>query len=94
MLSKKHLYAAGLLLVAGVLGWQAAPGQTGDKKKKGGRPGEIITPAAKGERHKDSLKVGHAAPDFTLPLLHEKKEVTLSCFREMHPVVLIFGSYT
>lgn len=61
---------------------------------KGGRPGEVITPAAKGERKKDTLKVGDAAPDFTLPDLTGTKEVTLSSFRGRRPVVLIFASYT
>ncbi len=60
----------------------------------GGRPGEVITPAAKGERQTDKLKVGDPAPDFTLPLLSDKGQVTLSSFQEKKPVVLIFASYT
>lgn len=63
-------------------------------KRGGGRPGEIITPAAKGERHKDRLKVGDPAPDFTLPTLKGDDEVTLSSFQGKKPVVLIFASYT
>lgn len=63
-------------------------------KGKGGRPGEVITPAAKGERLKDRLKVGDAAPDFTLPLVTGKGEVKLSSFQGKRPVVLIFASYT
>ena len=35
--------------------------------RRGGRLGEIITPAAKGERFGDTLAVGDEAPDFTLP---------------------------
>lgn len=63
--------------------------QPADRKR-----GEVITPAAKGERHQDTLAVGDMAPDFTLPDLSGKKEVTLSSFRGQRPVVLIFASYT
>jgi acetyl esterase/lipase len=62
--------------------------------KKGGRTGEVNTPPAKGERIADTLKVGDPAPDFTLPLVKGKGEVTLSSFRGKRPVVLIFASYT
>jgi hypothetical protein len=62
--------------------------------KRGGRPGEVITPAARGERLPDRLKVGDAAPDFTLSLLGGKGKVTLSDFKGHKPVVLIFASYT
>lgn len=61
---------------------------------RGGKPGEVITAAAKGERIEVKLKVGDAAPDFTLPLLDGKSKVTLSSFRDKQPVVLIFASYT
>jgi len=72
-----------------------AEGQnTPAKKNKGGRPGEIITPAAKGERIKTDLKVGDAAPAFSLPRLKADGEVHLSSFKDKKPVVLIFGSYT
>jgi hypothetical protein len=64
------------------------------KNRKGGRPGEIITPAAKAERHKDSLRVGDVAPNFTLPDKSGKAHVTLSDFRGKKPVVLVFASYT
>lgn len=37
---------------------------------------------------------GDAAPDFTLRLLDSKDTVTLSSFRRVQPVVLVFGSYT
>src|SRR5437764_13806434 len=43
--------------------------QTGD--------GEVNTPAAKGERLPDRLKVGDAAPDFTLADLSGKQKLTL-----------------
>src|SRR5687767_2759549 len=36
---------------------------------RGGRPGEVITPAAKGERIEEKLEVGDEAPDFTLPFV-------------------------
>lgn len=61
---------------------------------RGGRPGEVITPAAKGERHDDKLQVGDVAPDFTLPLVSGGGEVTLSALQAKRPVVLIFASYT
>lgn len=62
--------------------------------RRGGRPGEIITPAAKGERLKDTLEVGDEAPDFTLPAPDGKIEVKLSSFRGKRPVVLVFTSFT
>ncbi len=64
------------------------PGRPGD------RPGELITPAAPGERKDDKLRVGDEAPDFTLPDPSGKREVTLSSFRGQKPVVLVFASYT
>jgi hypothetical protein len=62
--------------------------------RPGGRPGEIITPAAPGERIKNRLKVGDLAPDFTLPAAEGKRSVQLSSFQGKRPVVLIFASYT
>ena len=59
-----------------------------------GRPGEVNTPPARGERKPDTLRVGDPAPDFTLPDPTGKDTVTLSSFRGKKPVVLIFGSYT
>jgi len=38
--------------------------------------------------------VGDPAPDFTLPSLDKKSEVTLASLRGSKPVVLVFGSYT
>lgn len=61
--------------------------------KPAARPGEVITPAAKGERKTDQLQVGDVAPDFTLPRLSGKGKVTLAGL-EGKPVVLIFASYT
>ena len=40
------------------------------------------------------LKVGDPAPDFTLPLLHGDRTITLSHETRQKPVVLIFGSFT
>ena len=62
--------------------------------KDGRRRGEVITPAAKGERQQDQLRVGDEAPDFTLPDKTGKREIALSSFRDQKPVVLIFASYT
>ena len=39
-------------------------------------------------------RVDQMAPDFTLPRHHGKGTITLSEFRGMKPVVLIFGSFT
>jgi hypothetical protein len=41
-----------------------------------------------------ALHEGDQAPDFTLPLLHRDRNVTLSSEYRQKPVVLIFGSYT
>ena len=41
-----------------------------------------------------ALHEGDEAPDFTLPLLHGDRPVTLSTEYRQKPVVLIFGSYT
>ena len=41
-----------------------------------------------------SLSEGQPAPDFTLPTLDTKAQVTLSSHRGQRPVVLVFGSYT
>ena len=41
-----------------------------------------------------TLKVGDAAPDFSLPTADKKSEVRLSSLRGRLPVVLVFGSYT
>ena len=40
------------------------------------------------------LRPGALAPDFSLPLLHGHRMVTLSDEYRRKPVVLIFGSYT
>lgn len=71
---------------------QKARSRRGGSSSK--RPGEVITPAAKGERQDDKLKVGDDAPDFTLSDPHGKRKVTLSDFEGKRPVILIFGSYT
>jgi len=76
---------AGALLIVAVQ--DPAAGQKG-------LPGEKFTPPAAGERQPDRLKVGDAAPDFTLADPTGKKETKLSGLRGTKPVVLIFGSCT
>jgi hypothetical protein len=83
------LFPLALLVLAFVSGLGAQE----PAKPSPGR-GEIITPPAKGARPVDKLKAGDPAPDFTLPDLTGKKQVTLSSFRGKKPVVLIFGSIT
>jgi hypothetical protein len=41
-----------------------------------------------------ALRLGDAAPDFTLPTADKKSEMHLATFRGRMPVVLVFGSYT
>lgn len=41
-----------------------------------------------------TLQPGDTAPDFSLPLLHGDRTVTLSQEYRQKPVVLVFGSYT
>src|SRR5712692_225032 len=67
------------------------PGDESPPKKKAGRPGEVVTPAAKGERIKDRLRVNDPAPDFTLAELTGERTTTLSSFRGKRPVVLVFA---
>lgn len=64
------------------------------RKRAGTREGEVITKAAHSERHDDTLREGQDAPDFTLPDLGGKGEITLSDYRGKQPVVLVFGSIT
>lgn len=84
---RRHVILFAVVLAVG-------PSLNGQGKKPGGKPGEINTPPAKGERKMDSLKAGDVAPDFTLPRLGDKGEARLSDFKGKRPVVLIFGSYT
>ena len=86
-----------LVILTGESAGQGMPGksQTPPKKtKKGGRPGEIITPAAKGERKTDTLRVGDPAPNFSLPVVKGDDEICIADFRGQKPVVLVFASYT
>ena len=76
--------------VCGLFLWSG----TSDAQKAGLKPGETNTPPAKGERLPDKVKVGDAAPDFTLADPTGKKMTTLSSFKGKKPVVMIFGSYT
>jgi hypothetical protein len=50
-------------------------------------------PAAQ-DRREGSLRVGDAAVDFTLAPRDGGAPVTLSAFRGVKPVALVFGSYT
>lgn len=83
-----------LLLVSDRLERFLAGKGPGPLGRPGARPGEVITPAAKGERQTDRLNVGDLAPDFTLPEVTGKRTVALSSFKGKRPVVLIFASYT
>ncbi|MCI0462350.1 MAG: redoxin domain-containing protein [Gemmataceae bacterium] len=82
------------LVIASTQGPAVAQEQKPQPKKKGARPGEVITPAAKSERIKNNLKANDPAPDFTLSDPKGTRTVKLSDFRGKRPVVLIFGSYT
>ena len=41
-----------------------------------------------------NARVGDMAPDFELPTVDRKSQVSLASFRGQRPVVLVFGSYT
>jgi hypothetical protein len=41
-----------------------------------------------------TTRVGEMAPDFVLPTVDRKSQVSLASFRGQRPVVLVFGSYT
>jgi hypothetical protein len=84
------LVSAATFLLSSLL----VPASAQQAKKKFGAPGEINTPPARGERAMDTLRVGDAAPDFTLPSVTGEGSVKLSSFKGKKPVVLIFGSYT
>ena len=43
---------------------------------------------------KGQLRIGNAAPDFSLETNNHKERITLSTMRGEKPVVLVFGSYT
>ncbi len=45
-------------------------------------------------RGEGTLKVGDEAPDFTLRKSKSDESITLSKFRGVRPVALLFGSYT
>jgi hypothetical protein len=56
----------------------------------GGLPAQRMWLWARG----GTLSEGQTAPDFTLPTLDTRSQVTLSSHRGERPVVLVFGSYT
>jgi hypothetical protein len=41
-----------------------------------------------------TARVGDMAPEFVLPTVDRKTQVSLASFRGQRPVVLVFGSYT
>jgi hypothetical protein len=41
-----------------------------------------------------ATRVGEMAPEFVLPTVDRKAQVSLASFRGQRPVVLVFGSYT
>ena len=49
---------------------------------------------ARAEDGVQDLQIGDPAPDFTLPVLHGERVVTLSNEYRQKPVVLVFGRYT
>lgn len=69
-------------------------GAAGQPDSGRGAPGAGAGAAAQQGPREGSLKVGDAAPDFTLSDREGKKTVRLSAFQGKRPVVLIFGSYT
>lgn len=53
-------------------------------------PFEPMWNAARG----GTTRVGDMAPEFVLPTVDRKSQVSLASFRGQRPVVLVFGSYT
>ncbi len=86
---------AGTWLLAGAVVLTAGAETTGaaDRDKRQRPDGAVKAKAAKGEKYRDTLKVGDFAPDFTLPEL-SGKQVTLSNSGGKKPAVLVFGSCT
>jgi hypothetical protein len=91
---------ASLILIAGLCLLQTAAlaaaqeQQPQRKGKRRDRPGEFTAKAAREERLPEKLKVGDAAPDFTLANPTGEREVTLSAAQGKRPIVLVFGSCT
>lgn len=75
---------------AGDPGKTPAPGQTRRLKPNG----EYYAPPAMKERVDSKLKVGDAAPGFSLRRLGGGEDISLSEFKGKKPVVLVFGSIT
>lgn len=65
-----------------------------DRKKPRRDDGAFNAKPAKGEKQRDTLNVGDAAPDFTLPDAAGRTQFTLSSSQGRKPVVLVFGSCT
>lgn len=73
--------------------WLPRAASAADRKKPRS-DGAFNAKPAKGEWQRDTLKVGDAAPDFTLPDAAGRTQFTLSSSWGRKPVVLIFGSCT
>jgi len=82
------------VLVATALALLAAGVASAADRKKPRADGAFNAKPAKGEWQRDTLKLGDAAPDFTLPDASGQKQFTLSSSQGKKPVVLIFGSCT
>lgn len=83
MLGRKSVWTVACALLVCLIATDSVTAQKPQQRRKG-RP----------RRPVDKLKVGDAAPDFTLKSLDGKSEVTLSSFQGKKPVMLVFGSYT
>ena len=107
MRSRRALKVAAATIVGGALLWGAAsavlyasmrqtPETFGRIMSRVPGPAMMVLPfkplwdSARSGR----LRIGDAAPDFTLPMAHGDRLVTLSDEYRRKPVVLVFGSYT
>ncbi len=80
-------------LLAAIIALESLAQETrAQQANRRGRPGEVITPAAPGERPKETLKVSDKAPDFTLPFSKGGGEARLADLHRDKPLVLLFGS--
>ncbi len=87
--SKQWRAASAAALIAGTC--LLVPARAGEKPAL-----EVADKAGKyrPEQREGKLKPGDMAADFTLKVIHSEKTVTLSNFKGIRPVALIFGSYT
>jgi hypothetical protein len=88
MTASRGLAAALILLLA-----SNVPAQEQAKRaKRQARPGEVITKPDLSERVRSDLKVGDAAPAFSLPKVGGDGELALADYQGKKPVVLLFGT--